>query len=179
MNIARAKNLYKLPNECPVSGFRPMEEKDVDQVQKLLENYLNQFKVHGFYSKEEVKHWLLPKKEVVYSFVAENNEGKITDFISFYSLPSSVLQHEKHKKLFACYAFFNIATSVSFKELMKNALILAKNENFDVYNCLNIMENQTIFKDLLFGQGDGSLKYYFYNFVAPDTNPDELALVLM
>ena len=68
---------------------------------------------------------------------------------------------------------------MSFKELMKNALILAKNNNFDVYNCLDIMENKTVFKDLLFGMGDGKLKYYFYNFVCPDTKPEDLSLVLM
>ena len=56
---------------------------------------------------------------------------------------------------------------------------MAKNNGFDVYNCLNIMENQTIFTDLLFGQGDGTLKYYFYNFVCPDTKPEDLSLVLM
>ncbi|MCQ2820467.1 MAG: GNAT family N-acetyltransferase [archaeon] len=179
LNASRAKGLYKLPKETSIPGLRPMEEKDVDAVQKLLEDYLNQFKVHGYYSKEEVKHWLVPKKEVVYSYVVENNDHQITDLISFYSLPSSVLQHEKHKKLFACYAFFNVARSVPFKELMRNALILAKQNNFDVYNCLNIMENATIFKDLLFGMGDGSLKYYFYNFVSPDTIPSDLALVLM
>ena len=62
---------------------------------------------------------------------------------------------------------------------MKNALILAKEHGFDVYNCLNVMENETVFKDLLFGKGDGTLKYYFYNFVCPETVPSDLALVLM
>lgn len=179
MNMARAKAIYKLAKDPTIPGIRPMEDKDVEQVQKLLEEYLNKFKVHGYYSVDEVRHWLVPKKDVVYSFVVENNEKKITDFISFYSLPSSVLQHEVHKKLFACYSFFNIANTVTFKELIKNALILAKANNFDVYNCLNIMENATVFQDLLFGTGDGTLKYYFYNFVCPETTPGELALVLM
>ena len=178
LNLARAKGIYKLQKEPTVNGIRPMEEKDVEEVTKLLEEHESRFKVRGFYSAEEVKHWFLPKKNVVYSFVRENN-GKITDFISFYSLPSSVLQHESYKKLFACYSFFNINKSMSYKELMRNALILAKNNNFDVYNCLDIMENKTVFKDLLFGMGDGKLKYYFYNFVCPDTLPEELSLVLM
>ena len=41
------------------------------------------------------------------------------------------------------------------------------------------MENKSVFKDLLFGMGDGKLKYYFYNFVCPDTKPEDLSLVLM
>ena len=128
MNMARAKNLYKLPTELPFDGFRPMQEKDVDQVYVLLENFEKQFKVHGYYDKALVKHWFLPRKQVVYSYVRENKEKVITDFISFYSLPSSILQHENYKKLMAAYSFFNINTTLSVKEIMKCALILAKNE---------------------------------------------------
>ena len=179
MNMARAKNLYKLPTELPFDGFRPMQEKDVDQVYVLLENFEKQFKVHGYYDKALVKHWFLPRKQVVYSYVRENKENVITDFISFYSLPSSILQHENYKKLMAAYSFFNINTTLSVKEIMKCALILAKNEGFDVFNCLNIMHNEEAFTDLLFGKGGGKLKYYFWNFVCPYTEPKDLSLVLM
>ena len=179
MNMARAKTLYKLPTELPFSGFRPMEEKDVDQVYVLLENFEKQFKVHGYYDKDQVKHWFIPRKNVVYSYVRENSENKITDFISFYSLPSSILQHESYKKLMAAYSFFNINTTLTVKEIMKCALILAKNAGFDVFNCLNIMNNEEAFTDLLFGKGGGKLKYYFWNFVCPYTEPKDLSLVLM
>ena len=179
MNMARAIKKYDLPKDLPVPGFRPMEEKDVDDVFILLDEFEKKYKVHGYYSKEEVTHWFLPKKNVVYSYVRTNDSNKVTDLISFYCLPSSVLQSPKYKKLMAAYSFFNINTSCDFKDLMKCALILAKKENFDVFNCLNIMENETVFKDLLFGQGDGTLKYYFWNFVCPKTEPKDLSIVLM
>jgi len=178
MNMARAKNIYKLPNELPFSGFRQMEEKDVEQVFVLLEKFESQFKVHGYYDRDQVKHWFLPRKNVVYSYVREDN-NTITDFISFYSLPSSILQHESYKKLMAAYSFFNINTTLTVKEIMKCALILAKNAGFDVFNCLNIMKNEEAFQDLLFGKGGGKLKYYFWNFVCPETEPKDLSLVLM
>ena len=179
INMARAKNLYKLPKEPPIYGFRKMELKDVDDVFELLDNYERKFKVHGYYSKEEVKHWLLPRKNIVYSFVKENNQNKVTEFISFFNLSSTLLQNKDYKTLNAAYAFFNISTNVSFKDLMKCALIFAKNEGFDVFNCLDIMENKTVFQDLLFGEGDGKLKYYLWNFVCPETEPKDLSLVLM
>lgn len=178
LNLARAKGIYKLPKELSIIA-RPMEKKDVEKVYVLLNEYLKKFTIRAHFSKEEVAHWFLPRDKVVYSFVVENNEGEVTDFISFYSLPSSVLNHDVHKTLFAAYSFFNIATSVSYKELIKNALILARNNGFDVYNSLNIMENSTIFTELLFGQGDGSLKYYFYNYQCPGVEPHQLSLVLM
>ena len=178
MNLARAKNLYKLPTELPFSGFRQMEVKDVEQVYVLLENFEKQFKVHGYYDRDQVKHWFVPRKNVVYSYVREV-DGKITDFISFYNLPSSILQHESYKKLMAAYSFFNINTTLTVKEIMKCALILAKNAGFDVFNCLNIMHNEEAFTDLLFGKGGGKLKYYLWNFVCPETEPKDLSLVLM
>ena len=179
MNMARAVNVYKLPTELPISGFREMEEKDVEQVYVLLENFEKQFKVHGYYDRDQVKHWFVPRKNVVYSYVRENQDKVITDFISFYNLPSSILQHEKHKKLMAAYSFFNINTTITVKEIMKCAIILAKNNGFDVFNCLNIMHNEEAFEDLLFGKGGGKLKYYFWNFVCPHTEPKDLSLVLM
>lgn len=80
----------------------------------------------------------------------------------------------------ACYSFYNFATSVSYKELIKSALILAKKNGFDVYNCLNLMDNATVFEDLHFQMGDGNLNYYLYNWVMESrkADPTELGIVL-
>jgi glycylpeptide N-tetradecanoyltransferase len=180
LNITRAKSVYKIAKENTIAGLRPMEKRDVEGVYKVLNGYLSKSKVRAYYSIEEVAHWFIPRSKVVYSYVVENLEtGDITDFISFYSLPSTILNHEKHKILWAAYSFFNIANSVTVKELIRNTLILANKEKFDVFNALNIMDNEKVFSDLLFGQGDGSLRYYFYNFACPELRPNELALVLM
>lgn len=59
-------------------------------------------------------------------------------------------------------------------------MILAKKEGFDVYNCLNLMDNATVFEDLHFQTGDGVLNYYFYNWVMQcrKIKPEELGIVL-
>ena len=145
-----------------------------------MNEYLKKFKVHPLFSLEEVKHWFTPRDGVVFSYVVEDKKTKyVTDFLSFYSLPSSVLNHEKHKTLNAAYSFFNVANTVTVKTLIKTALILANSFGFDVYNALDIMENKSVFNDLLFGVGDGSLKYYLYNYQYPEINPEDLSLVLM
>lgn len=178
LNLARAKKLFNLPNEVQVQGLRQMEKKDVDTVYELLEAYLSKFKIRAHYTKEEVEHWFVPRKDIVYSYVIET-EGKVTDFFSFYLLPSSILKHDTHKKLFAAYSFFNVANSISLKDLLKTALILAKKEGFDVFNALDIMDNESVFSNLLFSKGDGSLKYYLFNYLSPEVKPNELGIVLM
>jgi glycylpeptide N-tetradecanoyltransferase len=180
LNITRGKSVYNISKETTITGLRKMEKKDVEGVFKILNEYLSKFKVRSFYSQDEVEHWFLPRDKVVYSYVVENPEnGELTDFLSFYSLPSSILNHEKHKTLYAAYSFFNVANSVTTKELMRNTLILASLDKFDVFNALNIMDNEKVFTDLLFGQGDGSLRYYFYNYACPELKPNELGIVLM
>ena len=38
---------------------------------------------------------------------------------------------------------------------------------YDVFNALDLMENQSFLKELKFGMGDGNLNYYLYNFKCP------------
>ncbi|KAF4741453.1 glycylpeptide N-tetradecanoyltransferase, partial [Perkinsus olseni] len=162
MTMARCIKLYKVADHPTTSGLRPMEMKDRKQVTKLLNEYLSKFKAHPILSQQEVGHWLLPRGNVIQTYVREEN-GKITDFLSFYSLPSSVLGNDKHKTLYAAYSYYNVANTVSLKQLMSDALVLAKQEGYDVFNALNLMDNNEFLEDLKFGRGDGDLQYYLYN----------------
>jgi len=48
-----------------------MKKEDIDAVQKLLNNYLNKFEVAPVFSREDVEHWLIPRDEVIFSYVVE------------------------------------------------------------------------------------------------------------
>jgi len=47
--------------------------------------------------------------------------------------------------------------------LMGDALTMAQQANFDVFNALTLMDNSLFVKELQFGAGDGYLHYYLYN----------------
>ena len=68
----------------------------------------------------------MPRDNVVDSFVVEQN-GVITDFGSFYHLPSTIMNHPQHKVLKAAYSFYNVATKTPLNDLMNDMLITAKN----------------------------------------------------
>ena len=43
--------------------------------------------------------------------------------------------------------------------------------DFDVFNALDLMENEQFLKELKFRIGDGRLQYYFYNYRVKGINP--------
>mmetsp|Transcript_24148 Transcript_24148/g.55084 ORF Transcript_24148/g.55084 Transcript_24148/m.55084 type:complete len:287 (+) Transcript_24148:557-1417(+) len=179
MTMSRTLKLFKLPDVPVTPGIKPMEEKHVKGVHAILINYLKQFDIHPEFEVDEVRHWLLPVPEVVYSFVVESTQGEVTDLCSFYSLPSSILGHEKHSTLRAAYCYWTVATTMPLEDLVNDALILAKKADFDVFNALNVMHNDEFLSKLKFGVGDGFLQYYLYNWRTKPTNPSGVGLVLL
>lgn len=56
----------------------------------------------------------------------QDEEGQVTDMISFYTLPSTVMHHPVHKQLKVAYSFYNVCHKTPLIDLMQDALILAK-----------------------------------------------------
>ncbi|KAG7397434.1 glycylpeptide N-tetradecanoyltransferase [Phytophthora boehmeriae] len=179
MTMTRTIKMFKLPETTSVPGFRPMQKKDVAQVTTLLKSYLAKFDLVQQFDENDVAHWILPREGVINSYVVENPDTrKITDFTSFYHLPSTVIGHDKHDKLNAAYSFYNVATSVPLVELMNDTLIMAKKDDFDVFNALSLMDNMEFLKELKFGPGDGDLMYYLYNWRCPRMEGSKIGIVL-
>ena len=61
--------------------------------------------------------------------------------VSFYALPSSVLGNDKHSLLREAYCWYLFANTTTLPDLLNDALILAKRLEFDVFNALEIGEN--------------------------------------
>ncbi|XP_042800922.1 glycylpeptide N-tetradecanoyltransferase 2 isoform X5 [Panthera leo] len=178
MTLQRTMKLYRLPDATKTSGLRPMEPRDIKAVRDLTNTYLKQFHLAPVMDEEDIAHWFLPQEHIIDTFVVENSSGKLTDFLSFYTLPSTVMHHPAHKSLKAAYSFYNIHTETPLLDLMSDALIIAKLKGFDVFNALDLMENKTFLEKLKFGIGDGNLQYYLYNWRCPGTDSEKVGLVL-
>lgn len=98
--MARYQKLNKVPtdDEVVLTGVpRLMGPKDSGQVANLLKNQLKKFGLHLKMKEPEVTHLLMPREGVVYTYVVENPKTKkITDFVSFYRLPSTILKKTGH-----------------------------------------------------------------------------------
>ncbi|KAG0010501.1 glycylpeptide N-tetradecanoyltransferase [Podila clonocystis] len=203
MTMARLVKLYKLSAQTSTPGLRPMEEKDVATVSKLMNKYMSTFEIAPHFGEADVRHWLIPRAGVVWAYVVEDPETKeITDFFSFYSLPSTVINNPTHSTLNAAYSFYyavktddealekienaeerKAARDETIKSrltaLMEDALIMARKNDFDVYNALNLMDNALFTEDLKFGPGDGYLHYYLYNWRCRDVDSLKVGLVML
>ena len=182
MTLLRTIKLFKTTDAPTCAGIRPMEQRDVKAVHKLLTAYLANYQLVPLLSEEDVAHWLLPRNDVIYSYVCYGdgaNRHKLTDFTSFYNLPSSIIGHSVHSTLKAAYSYYNVATQHSLTELMSDALHFAHREGFDVFNALDVMENGQFLEKLKFGPGDGHLQYYVYNWRCPEMKPEQIGLVLL
>ncbi|RNF03627.1 putative N-myristoyl transferase [Trypanosoma conorhini] len=197
--ISMMKRFYAVPEEPKTRGLRPMEPKDVPQVAKLLREKLAKCDVAPVFTDEEVAHYTLPREGVLVSYVVErpvagggdrhaashdvdSNKGihkQITDFFSFFSLPSSVIGNSKHSMLYAAYVFYNANTTLSLEHLISDLLVVAHNQGYDVCNLVDIHDNGEYIKDLKFARGDGQLHYYFYNWAYPTLPQSKVGLFML
>ena len=177
-NVDRKK--YEIKDETTVK-FRPFEKKDIKSVTKLLYDNQKKYKIYSIFSEDEVEHWLIPKKDVIYSFVREDSNGNITDFTSFYKVESKIRGRDQNWS----YIYFNIATSISSKELLENSMVLAKKCGFDNIIVNSIMDYENVSKELNLNSDldnekcYGSLKYYFNNYICPETEAKDMSLILI
>ena len=177
-NVDRKK--YEIKDETTVK-FRPFEKKDIKSVTKLLYDNQKKYKIYSIFSEDEVEHWLIPKKDVIYSFVREDSNGNITDFTSFYKVESKIRGRDQNWS----YIYFNIATSISSKELLENSMVLAKKSGFDNIIVNSIMDYENVSKELNLNSDldnekcYGSLKYYFNNYICPETEAKDMSLILI
>ena len=168
--------------ETPTHGLRPMTEADIPSAHKLITQHLQNFSLAVVFSEDEFRHWFLPRPGVICTYVATKADSlnDVTDLVSFYLLPSTIIGNPKHSHLNAAYSFYNVATSVDLVTLMKDALVLAKHtEGMDVFNALQQMENGEVLSELKFGIGDGNLNYYLYNWCCPTLKPEDVGIVLL
>jgi glycylpeptide N-tetradecanoyltransferase len=117
----------------------------------------------------------------------EPSTGRITDFFSFYSLPSTIINNPKHDILEAAYLFY-YATDVAFQkgiddendgrlknrllDLMGDALIVADQAKFDVFNALTLMDNVVILEDLKVRTCFLGIKWLLYSFSSRSSAPE-------
>lgn len=132
LSLAAFKKSLKLP-EFPLAQLngtpRPMEKRDASAVFALYKTQQAKFDVYFKYTQPELLSQLLPRDKTVYTIVIEQDK-KVTDYISFYSLPSTIMNGERlqhdYKTMNVAYLYYWACTANSFVDVMNYALVYAQ-----------------------------------------------------
>ncbi|XP_076616527.1 glycylpeptide N-tetradecanoyltransferase 2-like [Chaetodon auriga] len=178
MNLQRAVKFNRLPEVTKTPGLRPMTKEDVAAVHSLLQTNLCKFHLSPILSLQEAEHWLLPRENVIDTYVVEGADGTLTDVVSFYGVYFRVLNHPVHTGLRAAHLRYVASTATDPVNLMEDTLVLAKSKGFDIFSALDVMDNKSFLGKLKFSVSDRGLHYYLYNWMCPDMSPDKVGLAL-
>ncbi|XP_069011423.1 glycylpeptide N-tetradecanoyltransferase 1-like [Embiotoca jacksoni] len=178
MNLQRALKLNRLPEVTKTRGLRPMTKEDALGIHSLLQANLSKFHLSPLMSLQEVEHWLLPRENVIDTYVVEGDDGTLTDVVSFYSISSTVLNHPLHTGLKAAHLYYVASTATELVDLMEDTLVLAKSKGFDVFSALDLMDNASFLDKLKFSISEKTVHYYLYNWMCPVIRPEKMGLVL-
>ncbi|KAM8729515.1 glycylpeptide N-tetradecanoyltransferase 1-like isoform 1-T1 [Acanthopagrus schlegelii] len=178
MNLQRAVKFNRLPKVTKTPGLRPMTKEDVAGIHSLLQANLLKFHLSPILSLQEVEHWLLPKENVIDTYVVQGDDGTLTDVVSFYSVSYKVLNHAVHTSLRAAHLLYIASAAANLMDLMEDTLVLAKSKGFDIISALDVMDNKSFLEKLKFSISNSSLHYYLYNWMCPNMSPDKVGLVL-
>jgi len=150
------------------SQFREMTEHDIPRVTQMLQEHLKKFKFSLNIDESYVKHWILPRKDTVYTYINDEND----QFTTFYSL--DYLHKPSGEIVKQAYTFYNVG------HCLKDAIIMARNRGFDVYNCVNVSVDIEELREHKFTEGTGHNHYYLWNWkLSEEIKPEDIGFVMI
>lgn len=152
-NVRVLSKLYNLPTRS--LPLRRIQKEDCKMLAELLNGYTRDTPISITFSEEICESYFLGG--VVQTWVL-GGIGTPTDMISFYTLP--ITNKLLHTSVKAAYLWYYVSTTTTLPIFVQEALIIAKEQGFDVFSCLDIFRNEEFVAELKFKQGTGTLHYY-------------------
>lgn len=171
LSISSNEKLFKVIK--PKINIRLLQKDDINICLEKLNNKLNNYNLSHIFSKELFEHYFMPRENIIYTYVVEN-ENKITDMISYFIIDKSVFNNKKHTSYKSAYLFYYFNEVTPLEDLLNAAFYFAKESNNDIFNTLNMMELESV--NCKFIPGTGYLNYYLYNYKCNPFKTNELAL---
>lgn len=177
ITLEAVKKSSYLPDE-PTFGnyeFKKIEESHVDQTYDLFNRYIDKYNIHPIFTKEEFKREFFDNK-FISTYVVEDENGYVIDFVSYYTLNTSVLvKNDKHKNIKRGYLYYYTCQNLTPYKLLQNILIIAKKYGVDVFTALDNMENMNVLRELGFDETPTTQHQYMYNIKIPTLQNTQIA----
>ena len=175
--MGAAQKRFALPSLVH-GNCRPMREEDVEGVTTLLRETGQKFKFDIDWTPEMVRHLLLPKEDVVYSYILPSASGP-TALFSFYIMNWKVLKGTP-VDIRAAYIWYLASNSVNAKSLIADLLNKAVNEaKADVCTSTGTGGLRDALVANKFETGSKELEFYSYNYAVPAMEPTDMRLTFI
>lgn len=163
--LNKAKFSQERERSHTVSGscqHRLMTKEDIPRVTRILSQHMSKYSVAPVIDEDYVSRWLMPIDGLIYTYIDD------TDHVtSYYSAPYTSVKTGVHIK--QAYMFYDTG-----KGDLKEAVILARNAGFDVYNTLDVGLDLDILSTSKFMEGNGHNHCYVYNWSCGDIHRDDI-----
>lgn len=176
ITIKDMERVHRLPSKPTNKNFKKMREKDIEGAHEVLCEYLERYSLHPIFSVEEFKDHFYGN-ECITSYVLLDNNEEVTNFISYYKLPSTNIKTKMDINNGYLYYYASI-TETPYR-LIKDIMIVAKKEGMDVFTMQDVLENTTVINELDFSEGTGELYYYLYNWKCIDMTNIEVGKIAL
>ena len=141
---------------------RLVTKEDVPKMVRALDEHMSKYSIAPVIDEEYVTRWLLPIEGLVYTYIDD------TDHVtSYYSVPYTSVK--SGIRINQAYMFYDTG-----KGDLKDAVILARNAGFDVYNTLDVGLECSTLSDSKFMKGNGHNHCYVYNWSCGDISPENI-----
>jgi glycylpeptide N-tetradecanoyltransferase len=149
INYPKLIEIKFLPRNChipnPLSFPNPlhlMKESDLECVVNKLNRFMARFVIHPIFDIKSGRHNLVPKKNIIYSFVKRDENKIVTDFISVckscaYSVPSK-------KFIYTAVVNYYYFETMTLTELVTYLIDKLESYHIDQLSFGNIALNESI-----------------------------------
>lgn len=183
LGLTKKKDIASLQidsNNSSKHNLVPMTLEDVPQVTLLINNYLKKHtKLYQVLSEEDISYLLLPRENIILSYVLKNKEHQITDFVSCYIGYSKVSNHSAHKDLKSANLYYLVTNTLSQKEMINELFKLLQKYDVDVFHSLDIMNFDFMKNNSNFDDSNSKTKYYLYNWQCKSLDSSEIGIKLV
>ncbi|AGF85069.1 N-myristoyltransferase [Moumouvirus goulette] len=179
INYSRLKKVGFLVDDIkplPIIKDNPlclMKTTDIQIICSKLNKFMEKLDVKPFFTDDSIKHFLLPKKNIVYTFVKQDNNNHITDMISAYKVYYYCLEYKKMLSVALLSYYFYETTDIT--ELVLMFLDKLKEHGFDQLIFRNTFNNSEI--NITKFLTCGELNYYLGNIRIKEINNNSISFL--
>lgn len=176
INYPKLKEVEFLLEDIPLlpknnnNPLHLMVISDIDIIVTKLNKFMEKFDIRPYLTNESAYHFLVPKKNIVYSFVKKNTDGNITDFINVYK--NYLYCIEKKKIISVAKISFYFYESMTLTELITNLLDKLPSYGIDQLVFNDMADNSSI--NITKFSTYGNLYHFFYNVSIKETLTSKL-----